>query len=108
MTINTEKRNRDKYIVWMVLFLILSVMTNIVFNRLVGAMGLPLYIDNIGTLTAAAVGGYLPGIIVGYLTNIVNMTADPTNAYFAVVSAVIAIAGTFFLKKVSLISSTRC
>lgn len=99
MTINTEKRNRDKYIVRMVLFMILSVMTNILFNRLVGAAGIPLYIDNIGTLTAAAVGGYLPGIIVGYLTNIVNMTADPTNAYFAVVSAVIAIAGTFFFEK---------
>ena len=76
----------------MLLFYSLFVFLNIGANRLVGALGLPLYVDNIGTFLAAMLGGYLPGIIVGYTSNIINSTADPANAYYAIFSAMIAVA----------------
>ena len=57
-------------------FYVLAVLINLALNRVVNFYKLPLFIDNVGTLLAAAIGGYLPGIIVGYLTNIVNMTAE--------------------------------
>ena len=76
----TNKIQNKKYYIRMILFLTLSILINIAVNRFVGYMGLPLYLDNIGTLIAAAVGGYLPGIIVGYVTNIVNMSGNPDTA----------------------------
>lgn len=95
----TNKIQNKKYYIRMILFLTLSILINIAVNRFVGYMGLPLYLDNIGTLIAAAVGGYLPGIIVGYVTNIVNMSGNPDNAYYAVISVFIAVAGTYFAKR---------
>ena len=82
-----------------ILLCVLSVLINLALNRLVGVLGLPLFIDNVGTLSAAIMGGYLPGIIVGYLTNIVNMIADPTNGYYAVLSVLIAVSATFLAKR---------
>ena len=82
-----------------ILFCVVCVCINLVLNRLVNLCGLPLFVDNVGTLLAAILGGYLPGIAVGYLTNIVNMTADPTNAYYAVLSVMIAASGTFLAKR---------
>ncbi len=35
----------------------------------------------IGTLLASVLGGYLPGILVGYLNNIINMQGNPGNVY---------------------------
>ncbi len=78
---------------------ILLVLINIVLNRLVTRLGLPLYIDNVGTLLAAFLGGYLPGIFVGYATNIINATADPTNAYYAGISVLIAVSGAFLARR---------
>ena len=77
------------------LFYVVAVVCNIVPNHIVKGLGLPLYVDNIGTMSAAVMGGYLPGILVGYITNIVNMQADPDNAYYAVLSAMIAAAATY-------------
>ena len=80
-------------------FYVLAVLINLALNRVVNFYNLPLFIDNVGTLLAAAIGGYLPGIIVGYLTNIINMTASPENAYYAVLSVMIAACGAFFASK---------
>ncbi|MBR6004500.1 MAG: hypothetical protein IK068_07260, partial [Lachnospiraceae bacterium] len=44
-------------------------------------------------------GGYLPGIIVGYMTNITNMAGSVDNVYYASISALIAIATSFLASK---------
>ena len=72
------------------------VFINIAVNRLVKAMGLPLYVDNIGTLSGAVFGGYLPGMLVGYITNVINATADAENLFYAGISVLIAMMATFF------------
>lgn len=72
---------------------------NIFFNRMMGRFHIPLFMDNVGTLLAAALGGYLPGILTGYLTNFINMTADVENVYYASLSVLIATAGAFFYKR---------
>ena len=48
---------------------------------------------------AAVLGGYLPGIVVGYLNNIINMQGNPGNAYYVVLSTLIAASGTWFGRK---------
>ncbi|MCR5302405.1 MAG: HD domain-containing protein [Lachnospiraceae bacterium] len=76
-----------------------TVLINYVLPRLAGAAGIPLYLDNVGTLLAAILGGYLPGIFVGYLNNIINMRGNPGNAYYVVLSTMIAASGTYLAQK---------
>lgn len=82
-----------------IIFAVLCLLLNIVLNNLSGFFGLPLYLDNVGNICAAAIGGYLPGICVGYLTNIINMPSNPDNAYYAVLSAMIAAAAAFLANR---------
>jgi energy-coupling factor transport system substrate-specific component len=77
----------------------IAVLLNIILNRAVQAFGLPLFIDNVGTILAAIMGGYLPGIIVGYISNIINMTASVENVYYASLSVLIAVTASFLAKK---------
>ena len=75
------------------------VFINIAVNRIVVHMGLPLYVDNIGTILGAVYGGYLPGIFIGYVTNIINSTDNLENMYYAGISVLIALSATFFAHK---------
>ena len=76
-----------------------AVVINLILPRWAAAVGVPLYLDNVGTLVAAVLGGYLPGIMVGYLNNIINMQGNPGNAYYVVLSTMIAACGTWFGQK---------
>ncbi|MCR5279621.1 MAG: hypothetical protein K6E19_09300 [Lachnospiraceae bacterium] len=79
-----------RYLLFQIAFFGGAVAINFILPRLAGALGLPLYLDNIGTLFAAVLGGYLPGILVGYLNNIINMRGNPGNAYYVVLSTMIS------------------
>ncbi|MBR5369663.1 MAG: HD domain-containing protein [Lachnospiraceae bacterium] len=67
------------------------ILINILFSRLCGLLEIPLFLDCIGTLLAAICGGFLPGIIVGYVTNLINSVFNPPTAYYAVISVLIAL-----------------
>ncbi|MBO4901262.1 MAG: HD domain-containing protein [Lachnospiraceae bacterium] len=82
-----------------VIVYVLAILINIGGNRLAGLLHLPLYVDNIGTLLSAILGGYLPGMVVGYLTNVFNMSGNPENVYYASLSVLIAVAAAFFAKR---------
>ncbi len=96
MVHDSKKSEGFKKFIKPALFYLLFVLVNIGLNRLVGLLGLPLFLDNIGTLLAAILGGYLPGIIVGYSSNIFNSIAEPANAYYAVFSVLIGVTGRYF------------
>ena len=83
----------------LLLIYLIFVFANISVNRIVKAFDLPLYVDNIGTLLGAVLGGYLPGIFVGYITNVINATADITNLYYAGISVLIAVSATFMARR---------
>ena len=48
------------------------VATNIVLGIITAALGIPLYLDTLGTVLTAALFGPVPGIIVGALSNIIT------------------------------------
>ena len=83
----------------LILVYMFFVFINIAVNRIVVHMGLPLYVDNIGTLLGAIYGGYLPGIFIGYITNIINSTDNIENMYYAGISVLIGLSATAFAKK---------
>ena len=67
--------------------------------RLALGLKLPLYLDNIGGVLAAALGGYIPGIFVGFLTNLINGINDYTTAYYGSLTVLIAICAAWFARK---------
>lgn len=85
----------NKYLLLQILFFAGTVAINFILPRTASHFRLPLYLDNVGTLLAAVLGGYLPGILVGYLNNIINMQGNPGNAYYVVLSTMIAASGTY-------------
>ncbi|MBO4890813.1 MAG: HD domain-containing protein [Lachnospiraceae bacterium] len=92
-----EKSNR--YLLFQIAFFAGAIAINFILPRTVSYFRLPLYMDNVGTLLAAVLGGYLPGIVVGYLNNIINMQGNPGNAYYVVLSTMIAASGSYLGRK---------
>ena len=84
-----------KYFFFQLAFFAGAVIINFVLPRTASYFHIPLYLDNVGTLLAAVLGGYLPGIFVGYLNNIINMQGNPGNAYYVVLSTMIAAMGAY-------------
>ena len=62
-------RNRKVYVV---AFCGICVAMNIVLGIITSALGIPVYLDTLGTVLSAAIIGPVPGIIVGALSNIIT------------------------------------
>ena len=71
---------------------LIGILINRLGSLLAGALPLPLYLDCLGTVLVAALGGYIPGILVGYLINLINGISDGASAYYGVLSVLIAVA----------------
>lgn len=72
---------------------------NFLLFGIVSALGLPLYLDNVGIILASILGGYLPGIFVGFMTNIVNCFSDPSSIYYGIISVLNAVIAAYFAEK---------
>jgi hypothetical protein len=80
-----------------------AIALNVVLGQAVGAaLKIPLYLDSVGTILIAALGGPLPGLLTGLLSNLVWAFLAPppfgsaTAAPFAIVAAVVGLmAGVF-------------
>ncbi len=74
-----------------VIFCIAGVILNILLNMFVNALGLPLYLDTVGTVVVAVMGGYFPGVIVGFATNVIKGIMDPSSLYYGILNILIAL-----------------
>ena len=72
---------------------------NLVGSRIALTLKLPFFLDCIGTILASALGGYIPGIAAGFLTNLINSLADPVTAYYGVLNVGIAVCVSFYAEK---------
>ena len=78
------------------LLCIVGLVINIAGVRIARATGIPLYLDIIGTVLAAALGGIIPGIFVGFFSNLINAIGDVETAYYGSLSVMIAIGAILF------------
>ena len=78
------------------LFCAAGVLLNLLLNMLVTALGVPLYLDTVGTVAVAVMGGYLPGVTVGFVTNLIKSISDPSSMYYGVLNVIIAVLATRF------------
>ncbi len=58
--------------VYVTAFCGVCVALNIVLGIITSALGIPLYLDTLGTMLSAAILGPIPGIIVGCLSNVIT------------------------------------
>ena len=68
---------------------------NMLANTLVTVLKLPLYLDTLGTVIVAATGGYLPGVIVGLVTNLIKSISDSSAIYYGALNVIIALFATY-------------
>ncbi len=94
-----DLRERRKGVVSILLLSGCCLLLNVAGIQLVSALGLTLYLDNIGTILAAAAGGFLPGVAVGFLTNAVASISNPFSAYYGSLSVLIGLCAAYAAKK---------
>lgn len=95
-SIRTETRRK---LINVLAVCIICILLNLLGAWLAAALHLPLFLDCLGTVLAAIACGYIPGILVGYLTNLINSVSNGINAYYAVLNALIAVLAAFFYRR---------
>lgn len=94
------KTNKKVYVT---AFCGIAIAVNIVLGIVTSAMGIPLYLDTLGTVLVAALVGPIPGAIVGALTNIITgLMYSVTDIPFCLVSVAVGLIVGFALKKFKL------
>ena len=69
-----------------------AIALNIVVGQLASVIGLPVYLDSIGTVLVSALAGPAAGVVTGILTNVIwGLTLNPIALPFAVVQVVIGV-----------------
>ncbi len=81
------------------LLMLVGLLLNVIPAKLAIFFGIPLYLDCLGTVLTAMLGGYLPAVIVGFSVNAINGISEPVATYYGVLSILIATLATFLFRR---------
>jgi hypothetical protein len=82
------------------LLCIFGILLNLLGSIVAGLLNVPFYFDSIGTILVAAMSGTLPGIAVGFFTNILKvMTGDYSSIYYGAINVLLAMTTSHFARK---------
>ena len=98
-TDQTKKNTISVFLIKMFILCVLGVSLNLALSHLCGVLGIPLYLDSVGTVFTAGIGGALPGILVGLLTNLIKSTEDISSIYYGTLNVMIAVVVALFAQK---------
>ncbi len=87
---NLKNKRKGKKWLSLIYIIVICVLLNILGVKLNDLLGLPLYLDSIGTILAALLGGYIPCITVGFLSNVISGFFNSVSTYYCVISILIA------------------
>jgi len=73
------------------ILVVIGVALDLVGSVLADALSLPLFLDTIGTVLVAALGGIFPGVIVGFAVTVIGALVSPATLYFAWLNMFIAV-----------------
>ena len=84
-----------------------GILLNLLCANLAKLLQLPFYFDCIGTIAAAVTGGFLPGVLVGFFTNIISYginfyilgDKEDVTLFYCVISVLIALVAAAFAQK---------
>ena len=96
MKANSYIRNKGSR--YRAMLIIAGIAVNAVLAFISYRAGYPIYLDTIGTIGVAAVGGLFPGIMTAVLTNVICSMFNGDAMYFGIVNAIIAIYTAWFVR----------
>ena len=76
-----------------------ALILNLFGSYIAQKFGLIIYLDTCGTIFIAALGGYVPGIAVGFFTNLIASFLDSQQMYFSTVNIFVAAYAAYFARK---------
>ena len=89
-----DRRKINKYIA-----VLIGVVINVGLSLIAHfAIGIPLYLDTMGTIVVSAVSGLYPGVLTALLTNLICTSFDPASLYFAIINCLIAMLTTYITR----------
>ncbi len=89
MTVNSKQPDKNKIL--RVSVILVGVLVNVLLSFAMDRLGLPLFLDTVGTIAVAATCGFFPGILTGIITNAVCIFYNSNAFYYAVINGSIAI-----------------
>ena len=97
----TVQSGKRRPILTSFLLCVAGIILNIALNHIAAALHIPLYVDSVGTVLTAVLGGYLPGMLTGFLTNVFLwlISGDGTTIFYGVINVMIAAAASFFARR---------
>ncbi|HOC34667.1 MAG TPA: HD domain-containing protein [Ruminococcus flavefaciens] len=99
MTKSKESAERKRRNIITTILCFAGIILNLLFCRLCEATGIPLYLDTVGTIAASVMGGSLPGVIIGFFTNIFKSFSDSSSLYYGALNVLIALVSSWLAKK---------
>ncbi len=86
----TKKPGRKQ--IWLPLLVcVMCLLMNMGGKMISATSELPFYFDTPGTITASILGGFIPGITVALLTNLLNFYVDATSVFYGPLNILIAV-----------------
>ena len=79
-----------------VLLVLICLAINFILGKIASLTSIPFYFDCIGTIAAAILGGFMPGVLVGFFTNLLSSISDSSNLYYGVLNVLIALVAAGF------------
>ena len=76
-----------------------AVVVNLIGSFVARNLNLPLYLDTGGTIFVAMLSGYVPGVVVGFATNLLNSLLDESEMYYCSISIAVALYTTFLARR---------
>ena len=76
--------------------IVVSLLANIIPAKIALATEIPVFLDNVGTLLSAMLGGTLPAVIVGFFSNVINGFSNWETLYYGIISILIGVAAALF------------
>ncbi|MBP5274757.1 MAG: HD domain-containing protein [Abditibacteriota bacterium] len=99
MNKQTDRSGRHERLLYFIILCLAGLLINFVGAHVARMFSLPIWLDVIGNILAAALGGPIPAIVVGFTANLINSIGDISTAYYSFVSLLISIAAAWFAGK---------
>lgn len=90
---------KSKSLVASILLVPGGIALNYVLAQLVLMLHIPIFMDSLGTILVTILGGFIPGMLVGFSLNMLNGLKDPITLYYGIISIMFVPIIVFLAKK---------
>ncbi|MCR5785482.1 MAG: HD domain-containing protein [Eubacterium sp.] len=91
--------NVDRNSLFRALSAIFGITLNFFIALIANKLGLPLYLDSIGTVWVSFVGGLFPGIATAVATSVLCTVFNRMSVYYSIIGVLIAVSAAYFARK---------